>query len=132
MFIRLLAAFVLLPLVELALLLQVGRWIGLGWTLALVIITGLVGAALARRHGLRAWTAIRDELKAGRMPTSTLADGLLILIGGIVLLTPGLLTDIFGFAMLLPASRNAFKRALSRRFQRAVDRGETSITVLLR
>lgn len=132
MFIRLLAAFVLLPLVELALLLQVGRWIGLGWTLALVIVTGLVGAALARRHGLRAWTAIRDELRAGRMPTSTLADGLLILIGGIVLLTPGLLTDIFGFAMLLPASRNAFKRALGRRFQRAVDRGETSITVLLR
>lgn len=132
MFIRLLAVFILLPLVELALLLQVGGWIGLGWTLALVIGTGILGAALAKRHGLRAWIAIRHELQAGRMPTSTLADGLLILIGGVVLLTPGLLTDLFGFAMLLPASRNAFKKALGRRFQRAVDRGDTSITVLLR
>jgi UPF0716 protein FxsA len=132
MFIRLLAIFILLPLVELALLIQIGRWIGLGWTLALVVVTGLLGAALARQHGLRAWVAIRDELRAGRMPASALADGLLILIGGIVLLTPGLLTDLFGFAMLLPLTRNAFKKALGRRFQRAVDRGETSITVLLR
>jgi UPF0716 protein FxsA len=132
MFIRLLALFILLPLVELALLIQIGRWIGLVWTLAIVVVTGFLGAALARRHGIRAWIAIRDELRAGRMPASALADGLLILIGGIVLLTPGLLTDLFGFAMLLPVTRNAFKKALSRRFQRAVDRGETSVTVLLR
>jgi UPF0716 protein FxsA len=61
-----------------------------------------------------------------------MADGLLILIGGIVLLTPGLLTDLFGFAMLLPVTRNAFKKALRSRFQRAVDQGEASVTVLLR
>lgn len=132
MFIRLLALFILLPLVELALLIQIGRWIGLAWTLAIVVVTGFLGAALARRHGVRAWIAIRDELRAGRMPASALADGLLILIGGIVLLTPGLLTDVFGFAMLLPVTRNAFKKVLRRRFQRAVDRGETSVTVLLR
>jgi UPF0716 protein FxsA len=132
MFIRLLALFILLPLVELALLIQIGRWIGLVWTLAIVVVTGFLGAALARRHGIRAWIAIRDELRAGRMPASALADGLLILIGGIVLLTPGILTDLFGFAMLLPVTRNAFKKALRSRFQRAVDRGEASVTVLLR
>jgi UPF0716 protein FxsA len=132
MFIRLLALFIVLPLVELALLIQVGRWIGLVWTLALVVATGFLGAALARRHGVRAWIAIRDELRAGRMPASALADGLLILIGGIVLLTPGLITDLFGFAMLVPATRNAFKKALQRRFERAVERGDTSVTILLR
>jgi UPF0716 protein FxsA len=132
MFIRLLALFILLPLVELAILIQVGQWIGVLWTLALVVATGFLGAALARRHGVRAWIAIRDELRAGRMPAGALADGLLILIGGIVLLTPGLLTDLFGFAMLIPASRNAFKKALSRRFEQAAQRGEASIMVLLR
>lgn len=132
MLIRLVALFVALPLVELALLIRIGQWLGIGWTLALVIATGVLGAALARRHGLRAWLAIRDELRAGRVPASALADGLLILIGGIVLLTPGLLTDLFGFAMLVPASRNAFKRALRRRFESAVQRGEASFTLLLR
>jgi UPF0716 protein FxsA len=131
MFLKLLAAFVLLPLIELGLLIQIGRWIGVGWTLALVLVTGFVGAALARRHGFRAWVAIRDELRAGRVPASKLADGLLILIGGIVLLTPGLLTDIFGFAMLIPVTRNAFKRSLRGRFERAVQRGEAGFTVLL-
>lgn len=132
MFIRLLALFIVLPLIELAVLIQVGRWIGLVWTLALVVATGFLGAALARRHGVRAWIAIQDELRAGRVPASALADGLLILIGGIVLLTPGLITDLFGFAMLVPATRNAFKKALQRRFQRAVERGDTSVTILLR
>jgi UPF0716 protein FxsA len=132
MFIRLLAAFIFLPLVELALLIQLGRWIGLLWTLALVVVTGLLGATLARRHGLHAWIAIQDELRAGRVPASALADGLLILIGGLVLLTPGLLTDLFGFAMLLPVTRNAFKRRLRRRFEDAVRRGDASVTLLLR
>lgn len=131
MFIRLVAAFLLVPIIELALLIQLGRWIGLAWTLALVAVTAVVGAALAKRHGVQAWIAIRDELRAGRVPASALADGLLILVGGIVLLTPGLLTDALGFALLLPVTRNAFKRSLHRRFERAVQRGDAGITVLL-
>lgn len=131
MFLRLLALFVLLPLVELAVLIQVGRMIGLGWTLALVMVTGLVGATLARRQGLRAWLAIRAELQNGRMPGGTLVDGLLILIGGIVLLTPGILTDIAGFALLIPGTRRALKKALRHRFERALARGETSFTVIM-
>ena len=131
MFFRLLALFILLPLVELALLLQVGRWIGLGWTLAIVVVTGFLGATLARRQGLRAWLAIQAELRAGRMPGGTLVDGLLILIGGIVLLTPGLLTDLAGFLLLIPGSRSVLKRSLRRRFQQAIERGEASFTVIV-
>ncbi len=131
MFLRLLALFILLPLVELALLIQIGRSIGLIWTLALVIVTGFLGAALARRHGVRAWLAIQDELRAGRVPAAALADGLLILVGGLVLLTPGLITDLFGFALLLPVTRNAFKKRLRARFERAVQTGEANMTILL-
>jgi UPF0716 protein FxsA len=131
MFVRLLALFILVPLIELALLIQIGRWIGLGWTLALVVVTGFVGAAMARRHGVQAWIAISDELHAGRVPASALADGLLILVGGLVLLTPGLITDLFGFALLIPTTRNIFKKRLRQRFERAAQRGGASITVLL-
>jgi UPF0716 protein FxsA len=131
MFLKLLALFVLLPLVELAVLLQVGRLIGLGWTLALVILTGVLGASLARRQGLRAWLAIRAELQNGRMPGSALLDGLLILIGGIVLLTPGILTDLAGFALLVPGTRRIVRRALKGRFERAIARGETNFTVIV-
>lgn len=131
MFLRLLALFVILPLVELALLIQVGRVIGLGLTLVLVTVTGLIGATLARRQGLRAWRAIRAELHSGRMPGTTLIDGLLILIGGIVLLTPGILTDIIGFALLVPGTRRALRNALRHRFERALARGDTSFTVIV-
>lgn len=131
MFLRLLALFILLPLAELALLIQVGQWIGLVWTLAVVVVTGFFGAALARRQGLQAWLAIQRELREGRMPGGTLVDGLLILIGGIVLLTPGLLTDLFGFLLLIPGTRSALKLALRRRFERALQRGDASFTVIL-
>lgn len=134
MFLRLLALFILLPLAELALLIQVGQWIGVAWTIALVAGTGLLGATLARRQGLRAWIAIHRELAEGRMPASTLVDGLLILVGGIVLLTPGILTDLCGFALLVPFSRRALRRYFAGRLRRAVERGDASFsaTFLLR
>lgn len=131
MFLRIVALFVILPLVELALLIQVGQLIGLGWTLALVIATGFLGATLARRQGLRAWLAIRSELQNGRAPGGALVDGLLILIGGIVLLTPGILTDLAGFALLVPRTRNVLKRVFRKRFEQALERGETSFTVIV-
>ena len=132
MFLRLLALFIVLPIVELAILIQVGQAIGVWWTLAIVVATGFLGATLARRQGLRAWLAIQAELQQGRAPAGALVDGLLILIGGIVLLTPGILTDLFGFALLVPATRSALKRTLRRRFERAIQRGEAGFTVILR
>ena len=131
MFLRLVSLFVLLPLAELALLIQMGRWIGLFGTLALVLATGILGAALARRQGARAWRAIQQELREGRPPAGAVVDGLLILIGGIVLLTPGILTDLLGFALLLPPTRRVFRGWLGRRFERAVRRGETGFSVFL-
>lgn len=132
MFLRLLTLFVLLPLVELAILIQVGQWIGLAWTLTIVVATGFLGATLARRQGLRTWLAIQAELRQGQVPAGAVVDGFLILIGGVVLLTPGILTDLAGFALLIPTTRNTLKRGLRRRFERAVQRGEAGFTVILR
>ncbi|MFO7893386.1 MAG: FxsA family protein [Longimicrobiales bacterium] len=131
-FLRLLTLFIVLPLVELAILIQVGQAIGLWPTLGIVVATGFLGATLARRQGLMTWLAIQSELRQGQVPAGALVDGLLILIGGIVLLTPGILTDLFGFALLLPATRNRLKRTFRRRFERAVERGDAGVTVILR
>lgn len=117
MFVRLLALFVCMPLIELALLLRIGARLGLGPTLALVIVTGLIGATLAQQQGFKVWSKIRAELQAGRMPAAELVDGLLILIGGVVLITPGLLTDLCGFALMVPAVRRYLRAKLDRRFR---------------
>lgn len=115
---RLILIFVTVPLLELVLLLRVGQWIGPGPTVALVVLTGLAGAALARQQGLRAYMAVQRELAAGRLPGGALLDGLSILAGGALLLTPGILTDVLGFGLIVPGSR----RWVQRRFRRAVER----------
>jgi UPF0716 protein FxsA len=114
MFARLLLLFTVVPIVELLLLVELGRHIGLATTLAIVLGTGVLGAALARWQGLTTLRRIQAEMEAGRVPTGPLIDGLLILIAGAVLLTPGLLTDLLGFALLVPATRRAVRRAVSR------------------
>jgi len=103
-------------LVEVLLLVWVGKWLGLGPTLALVIVTGVLGASLARRQGFRVWGRIQRELREGRMPASDLIDGLLVLIGGIVLLTPGLITDGCGFALMIPGVRRWMRSRIEPRF----------------
>lgn len=111
-FFSLFLLFTAIPLVELWLLVVLGRRVGLLPTIALVLFTGALGAYLARTQGLQTLGRIREELDAGRMPAAALLDGLLILVAGAVLLTPGLLTDVFGFSLLLPATRNGLRRAL--------------------
>lgn len=132
MLLRLFLLFVGLPLVELAILVQLGKWVGLLPTIGLVVLTGAAGAALARRQGFRAWHAIQGELRQGRMPVGELMDGLLVLIGGIVLLTPGLITDILGLLLLLPPTRRAFKAYLRRRFERMIRSGQVGVITLIR
>ncbi len=129
MFGKLLLLFVGLPLIELALLIKLGQLWGVWPTIGLVVITGIVGASLARIQGFLVYTRIQNELAQGRMPAEELIDGLLILVGGVVLLTPGILTDLFGFAMLLPLTRLFFKRWLRRRFDSMVQQGETRIFI---
>jgi UPF0716 protein FxsA len=124
MFIRLLALFVCIPLIELALLLRIGARLGLGPTLALVIVTGLIGATLAEQQGFKVWNKIRTELQAGRVPAVELVDGLLILVGGLLLITPGLLTDLCGFALMIPRLRGYMRAKLEHRFRAAVTRGQ--------
>ena len=100
MFSLLFMLFVGVPLVELWLLLQVGERVGAGPTIALVIGTGIVGANLARREGMRTIEKINAAMAKGQMPHEALLDGLAIFLGGTLLLTPGILTDVLGFSLL--------------------------------
>jgi UPF0716 protein FxsA len=129
MFGKLMLLFVGLPLIELALLIKLGQLWGLWPTITLVVVTGIVGASLARIQGFLVYTRIQNELAQGRVPAEELIDGLLILVGGVVLLTPGILTDLFGFAMLLPLTRLFFKRWLRKHFDSMVQQGETRIFI---
>jgi UPF0716 protein FxsA len=129
MFARLVILFVVVPLIELALLIRVGQWLGLLPTVAIVLVTGLVGAALARREGLRTLTQIRAELGSGRFPMGRLLDGVMILFAGALLLTPGLLTDLFGMALLVPVTRSWLKQGIGARVRRLVETGRTNVTI---
>ncbi len=117
---KLLLLFIGLPAVELALLIELGRRVGISATLGLILLTGLLGATLARRQGLRVVTAVQHELAEGRLPASSLLDGLLIVIASALLVTPGVLTDAVGFLCLYPGFRSLVKSHLRSRFERAV------------
>jgi UPF0716 protein FxsA len=121
--------FILLPLVELAILVEIGRWIGTIPTVALVIATGAGGAWLARREGLGVLRRIQADLGAGRLPGPALVDGAIILFAGAVLITPGVLTDIAGFLCLVPATRRLIRAQLWRAFSRAVQQRRAAIHV---
>jgi UPF0716 protein FxsA len=117
---RLLLLFVVLPAVELALLIELGGRIGTPATLGLIVVTGMVGASLARHQGLGVLRRLQEESQAGRLPAGSLVDGVLILVAAALLVTPGILTDAFGFLCLVPGFRSLAKRELRRRFERAV------------
>ena len=124
----LLLLFIVVPVAELALLIEIGRHVGLPATLALIIVTGAVGAYLARRQGLGVLAQIRNRA-AGEIPLGEIVDGVIILLAGAVLMTPGVLTDAFGFFCLVPAGRRVVKRFLRRRFETAVKRGNVVVSV---
>ena len=130
MFLRLLLLFTTIPLIELSLLLWIGRWVGLVPTVALVLGTGFLGAWLARREGLRTLAQVQRETAAGRLPAESLLDGLLILIAGAVLLTPGLLTDLAGFALLTPAVRRTLRDSVAERIKRHMTGGQGQVIVI--
>lgn len=100
------------PIIEVMALIGVGKVIG-GWpTFFLLVAMSALGAWLIGREGSRAWRALTDALRSGRMPARELADGILVLVGGTLLLTPGFLTDVVGFALVLPFTRPVARRAL--------------------
>lgn len=102
---RLALLFVAVPLAELALLVWIGRRVGLVPTVALVVATGIAGAALARWQGMTTLARFRAAFDAGQLPHRELVDGVLVLVAGALLLTPGLLTDVTGFLLLIPPVR---------------------------
>ncbi|MDN3356304.1 FxsA family protein [Actinomadura sp. DC4] len=111
--VSLLIAFLVVPILEIYVILQVGHLIG-GWpTVALLIIESLVGAWIVRREGRRAWRALTSTFQKGGLPDRELADAALVLVGGVLLLTPGFVTDVFGFLFVLPFTRPAVRWALS-------------------
>jgi UPF0716 protein FxsA len=116
MFRRLILPFIVVPIAELALLIQLGRWIGLWPTLGLIVVTGTVGAVLAAREGLRALHALQVDLAEGRIPGRPILDGLSIFVGGALLLTPGLMTDLLGFALLARPTRRWLQDRIVNRF----------------
>ncbi len=109
MFLKLFLAFTLIPMIELYLLIKLGAVIGAFNTLLLVILTGAAGAYLARLQGLQVMFRVRARLQQGEMPAEDMLDALIIFIAGIVLLTPGLLTDMAGLLLLLPSIRFRLK-----------------------
>ena len=120
MFLWLILMFTVLPAVELTLLIQVGRVIGLLPTLAVVLSTGVAGAWLARQEGMRTMRKVQDQLARGQMPGDELMDGFLILFAGAVLLTPGFVTDLWGLLILFPPTRAIFKAAIKHRLEQHV------------
>ena len=112
MLLKLFLAFTIIPIIEIYLLIEIGSMFGALTAVALVILTGFFGAFLARMQGLQTLYRIQESLREGRMPSGELLDALLIGIAGLVLLTPGFLTDSAGFLLLIPATRNAIKNWL--------------------
>ena len=116
--------FIGVPIIELAILIKIGQSIGLGYTLGLVIFTGILGAYLARWQGFVILRKIQEDLSNARMPADRLLDGVLILCSGILLVTPGIITDLIGFIGLTPFSRNLVKRWLKRKIKDAFSQGK--------
>lgn len=108
----LIVLFIVVPAIELWGLIAVGKVIG-GWsTVALVILTGIVGAWLAKQQGLQVFKLVQLQLSRGQMPTETLMDGVLVLIGGIMLMAPGFFSDVFGLILLIPYTRMIIRHLL--------------------
>jgi UPF0716 protein FxsA len=106
--------FVVVPLTEIYLIVQLGQVIGPWWTILLIIGSGILGSILVRREGGRAWRALQEALASARMPAKELADGALILIGGTLLITPGFVSDVVGLAVILPVTRPLARGLLAR------------------
>ncbi|MFI0408997.1 FxsA family protein [Actinomadura sp. 3N508] len=107
-------AFLVMPVLEIYVIIQVGGVIGAWPTVGLLVAESLLGGWIVRREGRRAWRALEEALRRGVMPDRELADAALVMAGGVLLLTPGFVTDVFGFAFVLPFTRPLVRRVLSR------------------
>ena len=126
---KLILLFTVVPLVELALLITVGREIGVFNTISIVVITGVIGAYLARSQGISTLGKIQSSMQRGVMPANEILDGFMILAGGLMLITPGLITDAAGFLTLIPRTRNMLKSLIVKKMKKIIDSGNVRIHI---
>ena len=127
MFFKLAILFITIPICEIFIFLEAGEMIGVGPTLAIIILTGIAGAYLARTQGFDLVVRINQAMARGELPAGELIDGAFILCGGLLLLTPGFMTDLIGFICLTPFSRDILKRIVVDWFKRKIERGEVTV-----
>jgi UPF0716 protein FxsA len=127
---RLALLFIVVPILELMLLIQLGQVVGLLPTLALVVFTGVTGAWLARAEGLRVFLQFQRELASGKLPGQALMDGICVLVGGAFLLTPGVLTDLAGFSLLFPPTRRWMQRRIRKRLEHQIADGTVRVVTM--
>ena len=128
MFRLLLIAFIVLPILELYLLLAIGRQIGPLPTLAWVLVSGMVGASLSRRESRRVWRQSREAMARGQVPEEGILSGVLVLAGGVLLIIPGVITDVMGLLLLLPPVRRLISARVRRTLERKVRDGSMHVT----
>lgn len=129
MFIKLLIIFTTVPLIELALLIKVGEILGVIPTIIIVALTGIIGVTLAKNQGYQVITKIKSNIELGKLPADDLIGGVLILIGGTMLLTPGIITDITGFSLIIPGSRNLFIKIVKQKIKKHIENNRRGIDV---
>lgn len=127
MFFKLFLIFAVIPVIELALLIKVGSIIGTMNTISIVILTAVIGAYMVRLEGLGVMSRIQANMQEGIFPAEELIDGMMILLAGALLLTPGFFTDVIGFFMVIPVSRNFLKRIARRYIEKKMSSGEFRI-----
>ena len=115
MLIPLLLLLIIVPIAEIALIIQVGEWIGVWWTIALLLVDAVVGSLLLRSQSRTAWRRFSEAVTEGRLPHREVVDGVLVIFGGALMLAPGFITDLFGALFLIPPTRAVMRRLLVRR-----------------
>ena len=118
---KLFLLFTIVPLIELFVLIPLAGQIGIPATIAIVAITALAGAILGRQQGLRAWNAVTQDLAQGALPADSIIDGLIVFAGCVLLVTPGVLTDLTGLAFLIPMTRAPIRALVKRRFAKRIE-----------
>ncbi len=124
---RLILIFIIVPLIEILLLIEIGSRIGAFNTILIIVLTGILGASMMRHQGFTIIRNIQRDLSQGHMPTGELINGALVLVGGIVLLTPGFFTDAVGFILLVPTTRALIRKKIQLLIRRKIESGDIHI-----
>jgi UPF0716 protein FxsA len=127
MFFKLFLIFAVIPLIELGILIKIGTHIGTLNTISLVILTAAVGAYMVRLEGIGVLSRIQQNMQEGQFPAEEMINGAMILVAGALLLTPGVFTDVIGFLMVIPVSRNVIKRLIKQYIEKKISSGDFHI-----